>query len=239
MGWKKYATDEGVFYNVWKYYRLPENCMKASAWIAVMEGAKLFFCWHYAPPTKELLGENLMTLAMGAGTTQLHTLAGWPGKPNPQFEELKTASDEIMPYGRIIARMTKLQLSPVQCVDERIFNRAFSFPRLKGRVVVLFNANVGSWPAGSTYTFKESDPISIDDDGNLVGYKPFIKSLPVHFTWNDQKSLEDSRVYDIKSGNELKRNANGYRISIQPGSGLLVFVGAKAEAEMLHSMVSQ
>lgn len=198
MGWKKFISPSGeARYTVWKYYRPPVNCMKAMAWTSVLEGAKLFFVWSYWPPTQQDLSLDVKTTALDEKLPyELHlwTLAGHPGEPNSQLAEFGEANREIQAYERIITRMTKLPASPIQSSQPGIYHNGFSLSGIQGQIVVLHNANVGSWPpdsgreykdsdrvddrnlAGSWRQFKDDDKIYIDDDGNLVGYVP-LKTL--------------------------------------------------------------
>ncbi|MGB8226093.1 MAG: hypothetical protein WCE45_04365, partial [Sedimentisphaerales bacterium] len=241
MGWKKITTDKGDFYNVWQYYRLPGNCMKAMAWIGVLEGAKMFLCWHYAPPTRDLLNASVRDITIEdkpqKGVTWW-TLAGRPGKPNPQLDEFGEASKEIRSYERIITRMTKLAESVVQTKEQYIYNNAFSLPDVKGKVIVIQNSNVGTWPHNSRYIFKPSDMIYIDDEGNLVDYVPYKEPLAVHFSFVGANPDTQSGVFDIKSGKELLKKAGEYEVSILPGSGTLIFIGSSQEADILHKMAA-
>jgi len=240
MGWKKITTAKGDFYNVWKYYRLPENCMKALAWISVLEGAKMFLCWHYAPPTEDLLNTDIRKITIEdkpqKGVTWW-TLAGRPGMSNPQLEEFGETAKEIRTYERIITKMTKLPKSPIKTKEQYTHNKAFSLPGLKGKVIVLQNSNVGTWPHNSRYSFKTTDKIYIDDEGNMVGYIPYKKPLDVHFSFIDMNMGMQTGVFDIKSGKELLKERGEYKMAVLPGSGKLIFIGSSEEADMLHQMI--
>ncbi|MDD5599844.1 MAG: hypothetical protein PHV82_18015, partial [Victivallaceae bacterium] len=227
-GWKKFATDKGTRYNVWKYYRLPANCMKASAWGAVMSGARLFFCWSYSPPSKE---EAQFTFKSTAETDKREifymTLAGRAGIPNPQLAEFNEAGKEIRPYENIITEMSKLPQSPVVTGTKQfIFNEAFSLPAFKGKIVVLHNANVGTWPR----------ELKVDDVGNLIGYEAYTQPAIVEFTIANNEETGKA-VYDILTGKEIVKNEGKYQVPIMPGSGRLIYIGSAAEAELLHKRV--
>ncbi len=235
MGWRKFSTEEGDFYNVWKYYRAPKNTMKAMAWISVLEGAKYFLTWHYEPydpdksqPTLEAASRS------GAGEIQYVTLAGRPDMENPQLEEFGEAAGEIRAYEGIITQMTKLPTCPIEAADAQVHARAFRFPGLNGTVVVLHNSNVGTWPGESRYLFQEDDPIQIDDSGNLVGYVPFSEAMEVRFTRTDENS--EHHVYDLKTGKEIL-DVGGYSTSVLPGSGRLLYVGTFDDGEQLSTLV--
>src|SRR5690606_27544720 len=94
------SGDQGDAYLVWKYYRLPPNCMRALAWTSVMEGARLFFVWSYSPPGADRLAMSLEDIARQTDRSEFAwvTLAGRPGDPNPQLEEFAQVSREIRAY---------------------------------------------------------------------------------------------------------------------------------------------
>lgn len=255
MGWKKFTAPDGTArYNVWKYYRPPVNCMKALAWTSVLEGGKLFFVWSYSPPTQRELALDVKTAALeakSANEIQSWTLAGRPGKPNPQLTEFGEANQEIRAYERIITRMTKLPASSIHCSQAGIYHNGFSLPGIEGQIVVIHNANVGAWPPdsghqyqdsdimedrnlfGSWRQFKDDDQVFIDDDGNLVGYIPLKAPLKVGFTLKDAPPT-GHKVFDVLSGKEIKKGKTGFAVSIKPGSGTLVFVGSPQEARKLR-----
>lgn len=244
MGWRKFDGPGGngsgnggaARYNFWKYYRLPPNCVRALAWTSVLEGAKLFFVWSYAPPTKAELALDVASTARAAAPEhEVHwfTLAGRPGMANPQLRELAAVAREIRAYGRLIPRMAKLADSPIACDQAGVHHRGFSLPDVSGRVVVIHNANVGRWPHGSRHFFAPDDDIRIDDAGNLVGYEPFTEPLEVRVTVKGEGG-----VFDVLTGAELPGDAGGgYRVRVAPGSGTLLFVGSRTEAETLRTLV--
>jgi len=237
MGWGKTVTPEDEFYYYWEYYRTPGNCMKAQAWIGVLEGARLFFCWSFTPPTKATANATVFDFMLSKEKVgRLWTLAGHPGKPNPQLAEFKEASREIRRYERIITRMYKLPASPVLTNEKQFyFNRAFSFPELKGKIIVIHNGNVGTWPENSAYHFKEDADIRIDTDGNLVGYKPLSEPMEAKFEVTDLDS--SNAIFDIESGNQIKNTDGGYSVNIMPGSGKLLFIGTSEELKVLRQLM--
>jgi hypothetical protein len=231
MGWRKVDLGGGdVRYNFWKYYRLPHNCMRALAWTSVLEGAKLFFVWSYAPPLPS-------ELALGAASAATQpsprhefnwiTLAGRPGLPNPQLEELAEASREIRAYERVIVAMRKVGESPIACEQSGIHHRAFRLPETPGYIVVLHNANVGRWRHDSRRMFNEDDDVRIDDAGNLVGYVAFTEPAKVRFTLGLAARQAGFGVFDVRNGQPLAPDANGvFSTPANPGSGTLVYVGS-------------
>ena len=231
MGWRTVNLGGGnVRYNFWKYYRLPPNCMRALAWTSVLEGAKLFFVWHYAPPLPSELALGATSAATQPSPKHEFnwiTLAGRPGVPNPQLEELGEAAREIRAYERMIVAMRKVGESPVACEQPGIHHRAFALPETPGHIVVLHNANVGQWPHGSRRMFNEDDDVRIDDAGNLVGYVGFTEPAAVRFTLTPPARQAGLGVFDARSGEALAPDANGvFSTSVDPGSGTLVYVGS-------------
>lgn len=149
MGWRKVTTDQGDFYAVWKYYRLPENCLKACAWSSVLEGAKLFFVWSYTPPLKRNLEVgNIDGLAVSAPTTKAWswwTMAGRPGMPNRHLDELAEISQEIRAYERIITQMAKIPGLTVQAESKNTFGQAFHIPT---HLVLCWSCTMPMWALG-------------------------------------------------------------------------------------------
>jgi hypothetical protein len=234
MGWGQFDTPEGKRYNVWKYYRLPENCMRALAWTAVLQGGRSFYVWSYSPLGPDKLKVTFQNAAMGEkipswGTWT--TLAGRPGRPNPQFDEFTETAKEIRPYEKLITRMSRTGESLIQCDQKGVFHNAFMAPGVSGRIVVIQNSNVGTWPGNSAQFFKDSDDVRIDDDGNLVGYQPAGQPLEVHFTVKDGKA----DVFDVRTGAKLPQSGGKYTARVGPGSGILVFIGTEQAAQALRA----
>ena len=198
-----------------------------------MEGAKLFFCWSYSPPTKVQAGFTFRNTVHENRGVALYTLAN----SEPQLRELAEAAMEIRYYERIITRMAKLPASPIETKGKGTFNRAFSFPGLKGKVVVINNSNVGTWPGNSRDYFREDDPIYIDDEGNLLDYVPFEQPQEIHFSRVDSADNSPGRVFDIKSCAEISCDNDGYKVAVMPGSGRLLFIGSEREAKQLHQLM--
>ena len=229
MGWGEFDTPNGKRYNLWKYYRLPQNSLKALAWTGVLQGAKSFYIWSYTPPLKSILETDFKKAALEETPRReigWITLAGRPGVANPQLAEFSDASREIRAYEGIITRMNRISDSLLECEEKNVFHSTFMLPGIKGRVVVLHNANIGTWSGNSAQFFKDSDDVRIDDEGNLLGYKAFDKPLDVRFTLKDK----NAGIYDVRTAKKLTATNAQYSVSIAPGSGTLLFIGSEAEA---------
>ena len=240
MGWRKVTTDQDDFYAVWKYYRLPENCLKACAWCSVLGGAKLFFVWSYTPASRGVLEagniDNLAIVGPDWKEFGWWTLAGRPGLPNRHLTELGEAAREIRAYENIIVRMTKIQELAVKTTPHNTSGQAFHIPTRPGVVLVLHNANVGTWPENSRYFFRETDQIFINDEGDLMGYTPYRQPRDVTFNCTEELSAAAGTiegVFDLATGEEVVAVDGTYRVPVGPGSGRLVYLGTREQASQL------
>jgi len=243
MGWKKVTTDKGDFYNVWKYYRTPGNCMRALTWIGVLEGARLVFCWRYTPPLQASANKTLVQLTKehsAKGAIDYWTLGGRVDEStNPQLDEFGDAAREIRRYGRIITIMDAIDDCPVITKDKYVRLNAFKVPNIKGRVVVAVNLKVGEWPEDSKIFFNERDQIYINDDGTLRDYVAYKSPRTVSMNLSDVSFSPGLQIYDIKTGDSLSVTKEGtFTVSLFPGSGTFLFVGTPEEAATLNRMVT-
>ena len=112
-----------------------------------------------------------------------YTLAGRDGIENKELNEFTSTVKELEPYKYLIPQMRKVEKSVISTNKvKKFFNRSFTLHGINGKVVVINNANVGSWGANSRYFFNKNDNIKIDAQGNLIGYKPFkIPYKSLHF----------------------------------------------------------
>jgi len=233
MGWKVYDTLYGERFNVWKYYRTPKNATKAQAWIGVLEGAKLVFNWSYDPQNVNTDFEQAVSQETIPNEVFWYTLAGRSGLENPELAEFAEVSQEIREYEQIIMNMTKLSDSPVETQEAFTYANAFSFPGLLGKIVVVQNSNVGTWPTNKFF-FDDDDPIFIDDEGNLTGYVPFTDTMTVNIAF--QAGETPVGVFDIATGTQILPQGSNYGLEILPGSGKLIFLGTSAEAQTLFDL---
>jgi hypothetical protein len=82
--------------------------------------------------------------------------------------------------------------------------------------------------------FADDDQIQIDDAGNLVGYTPSTEACDAHVSLKDNETGD--RVFDLKTGTEILDDG-GYKISIMPGSGVLLYIGSAQDAKALSALV--
>jgi hypothetical protein len=222
MGWGQFEKDGKTFYNVWKWYHPPTNCTKAMIWTGILEGAKSIYFWMYSPQTK---ADSEMTLEISSysGKAEVyHPMGRDSNQIDPELQEYSETIKELYPYKKIIVNMTKLSETPVKSETKNIFNNAFSYPGINGKIVVLHNAEVGTWPG--------SDQIFIDDRGNLKDYKPFTSAVSVFFEIALGKG---EGVYDLANGEEIQEEEQDfnfvYPVKIIPGSGKFIFIGTREQ----------
>ena len=244
FGWKQATVNGEPILWGWKYYRPPVNCTRAMIWTGILEGARCVLFWSYAPVTKDFESKtveqiigDLMERNKNQGKPKAtvnfswSTMAGRPGQPNQPMEEFAATAEELRPYSRLICMMTKLPDSPVATdAGKKIYNRAFSIPRYEGRVVVLHNANVGTWGANSKAFFSDDDDIRVDDNATLLGYTPFTAKAEAEFT---VKSA--GKVFDFATGREIELVDGKGKTEILPGGGTMLFIGTQQEFDRLKA----
>ncbi len=243
FGWTREQIGGKELIWVWKYYRMPENCLRATIWTGVLEGAKCVLFWSYVPVSTKETGlapgeamlNRLDSRKRNKGEYSYFTLAGRPGAANPQLEEFAETAAELKPFARLIGKMSKCPDSPVCCrKSNQHFNRSFSIPSYKGRVIVLHNADVGTWPCNSKYFFSDQDTVRIDKTGNLVGYQPKKTPAKVSFT---VKTTPVEYVFSFADGKKLNAENGCYSLEIAPGSGTFIFAGTETEFKKLLSEI--
>ena len=242
QGWKKFKSASGeVAYNNWKWYNPPPICMKAMAWISVVEGARLFGVFYYAPNSAESLLKNDFEKAAFAtnklGECAYSNLSGPPGRPPLLLEAYGEAAREIMPYSKIICGMLKLKGSPLITSTKDAGVRGFTYPGVKGYIAVVYNNKIGACSSCDKLLYTSTqDNVRIDDQGDLIGFVPASKPRDIELATT---YMEPSfKVFDLESGNELRCVNDKYRVPINPGSGKFLFVGPPEEATKLHKMIS-
>lgn len=242
FGWTKSTVDNKDIYWTWKYYSLPENCLRAQIWTGILEGAKTVLFWSYTPVAQaemKLTPAELLIKKIGknkslTGNATWTTLAGRDGVENFELKEFAATAQEIAPYKKLIPEMRKLEKSVVRTDKKRkFFNRSFSFNGMSGKAIVIHNANVGKWGANSRYFFNENDDIKIDGHGRMTGYKPFTEPAEVEFTPENPAD----KIFDFKTGKEIPVVNGKGKVSVIPGGGVIIFVGTEKEFNKIYSSV--
>jgi hypothetical protein len=240
LGWKKFTRNNKTGYSYWRYYRPPAICVKAMAWISVLEGAKTFSIWSYQLHSREKLKKtNYEASAFGPPKSELGfcTLAGRPNIPNPQFNAYAEAAKEIMPYSKIIINMDKLKGSPLCTKTKDMFMRAYRYRGIDGYVVVVYNNHVGTCPGNKNIYLNAKTTLKLDDQANIVGFIPEINSREV--VMRQTLSLKGYSIFDIAAGKKISPVNGAYKQKILPGSGKLFFVGTIENANKLHAMMGK
>jgi len=242
QGWNSGPQD---MLRYWKYYRPPGNCVRAMAWLAVMEGARSQAVWAWSPPREDMKGfahrENGKTKR-----EYVCGITGWDGKGTPQLEEYTSFVKEIRPYGRLIRAMSK-EYAPAPApgkgggpaappeaavfavTGDEVFWRSFRVDGYAGRVILVVNTAVGAWCEGRSPGFlSPSDTFRIDDWGNLVDYKPFDKPREVKC----RIAADGMDCVDLQTGESLRAGDDAsLSLSIMPGGGRFLFVCPKGSQE--------
>ena len=240
LGWKKFTRNNKTGYSYWRYYRPPAICVKAMAWISVLEGAKTFSIWSYQLKSKKRLEQtSYEASAFGPPKREsgFYTLAGRPNMPNPQFKAYAEAAKEIMPYSKIIMNMDKLKGSPLCTRTKNMFMRAYRYRGIDGYVVVAYNNYVGTCPDNKNIYLTAKTTLKLDDQANIIGFTTETKAREI--VMQQTTSLKDYSVFDISTGKKLSPVNGAYKQKILPGSGKLLFVGTAENANKLHSMMNK
>ena len=243
FGWSKSNLEGKDFCWSWKYYRLPENCLRALIWTGILEGAKSVLFWSYTPVVNAEMKrtpEEAIYYALKAnpkrtrGNAVWTTLAGRDGVENRELKEFAATAKELEPYKKLIPMMRKIEDSVVDTnKKKKYFNRSFTFRGMKGHGIVIHNANVGTWGANSRYFFKEDDDIKVDALGNISSYKPFTTPAMVDFTLKDPKVA----VFDFKTGKQIPVKSGKGTVAVDPGSGVILFAGSAQEFNKIRTAI--
>ena len=242
FGWNEAVINGEPLLWYWKYYRPPVNCTRAMIWTGILEGARCVLFWSYTPVAKELeskSAEESLGILMAKNKASakprpiIHyswsTMAGRAGEANQPMAEFAATAEELRPYSKLICMMTKVPDSPVATdTKKKFYNRAFSISGYKGRVVVLYNANVGAWGANSRAFFSDKDDIRVDVNGDMIGYKPFTAKAEAEFTVKG-----GGKVFDFASGQEMKLSGGKGKTGLLPGGGTMLFIGTQQEFDRL------
>jgi len=242
QGWDR--GPQGML-RFWKYYRPPGNCVRAMAWLAVMEGARSQAIWAWSPLPADMKGFAHRESGK-AGREYICGITGWDGNGTPQLEEYTSFVKEIRPYGRLIQAMSK-EVVPAAApgkgagpagsgeaagfavTGEDVFCRAFRVDGYTGRVIVVVNTQVGTWCEGRSPGFlSPTDTFRIDEWGNLVDYKPFDKPREV----TCRIAADGMDCVDLQTGESRRAGDDAtFSLSIMPGDGRFLFLCPKGSLE--------
>jgi hypothetical protein len=240
LGWKKFTKNGKTGYSYWRWYRPPAICVKAMAWISVLEGAKMFSIWSYHLFSKEKLKTTTYEAsAFGPSKRELGfcTMAGRPDMPNPQFKAYAEAAKEIMPYSKIIMNMVKLKGSPLFTKTKNMFIRAYRYNNIDGYIVLVYNNHIGSWPENKDLYLSADTTLKMDNYGNIIGFIPETKEREV--AMRKVLPLEGYSIFDVDTAKEITSTGGIYKQKIMPGACKLFFVGNAGNAEKLHDMIDK
>ncbi|MBQ9336918.1 MAG: hypothetical protein IJS14_06450 [Lentisphaeria bacterium] len=239
FGWNLDTVNGKEINWVWKWYRPPVNCTRAMIWTGILEGARGILFWSYQPTfpngpksPAEMLERSMTKRAKTKAEGSWSSMAGRPGESNQPLEEFAAAAEELKPYSKLVCMMDKLPKSPVKTdAKKRIYNRAFEVKDCPGKIVVIHNANVGTWGANSKVFFSDKDDIRVDGNGDLVGYTPFTGRKPVEFTCDGK-----DEVFDFATGKKLELNTGKGTVELLPGGGTVLFLGTAQDLAKLQNM---
>ena len=233
----------------WKYYRPPANCVRAMAWLGIMEGARSVAIWAWQPPDEKMKNFGHRTDGK-PGPEYTNSIKGWDGKGTPQLEEFTEFAGQVQRYAKLIRAMTKdcapldlgrlplghepavgtegaKDLLVVEGVD--VAWQSFSVPGYVGKVVVVVNTAVGTWCDGrSPRMLSPKDLYRIDDEGNAVDYAPFKE--PRDLTCRVLPG--EMECIDLSTGESVALGAGQtMKLSIIPGGAHLLFLAPKGSPE--------
>ena len=109
------------------------------------------------------------------------------------------------------------------------YAQRFTVDGIKGNVTVFCNVKVGTWPK-MRHLFKEGDKVRFDKFGQMADYVPR-KGLDMMTI--EAKLDKGESVWRLDTMQEIKDG----KIGINPGSGIMLFSGTKAEFVKLQKMI--
>ncbi len=251
-GWNR-QKGSGLF-RMFKWYRPPENCVRALAWISILEGAQSVAVWAWAPLPKEM-----KNLAHHSGKENVHvpmneyisSILGWDDQGTPQLDEYAGFARQVAPFGKLLRSInreftpvigqpenhelvrTGAPDAPIVHINDRdAYWRSFRVPGYKGRVVILVNAQVGTWCEGKSPTYiSPGDRFRIDEKGNLNDYQP--SRLPRDIRCDIL--VPGMKCYDLTNGGAaISGKSNSFVIPIEPGGGRIFFISPEGSREEIR-----
>jgi hypothetical protein len=240
LGWKKFTKNGKIGYSYWRWYRPPAICVKAMAWISVLEGAKMFGIWSYHLYSEEILKTTTYEASAFGPPKQeagFCTIAGRPGMPNPQFKAYAEVAKEIMPYSKIIMNMVKLKGSPLFTKTKNMFIRAYRHKVIDGYIVLVYNNHIGTWPENKNIYLSANTTLKLDNQGSIIDFIPEVNSRDV--IMRKVLPLEGYSVFDISKNKEIFPTGGDYEQKVMPGTCKLLFVGTAENANKLYTILGK
>lgn len=226
-------------YRFWKYYRPPENTIKAQVWLSVLANAKNVIVWSgdVADPALENLIAEGTYVADGSSTAHEISLLTRSERFLPSTGNLTTDYDcytefvssvgDVRQYGNIVQLMQPNSVNNgwVTVANASLKQRNFTLSGVTGKIVLTVNLDVGTWASSSVpYLWGRTDYFPISAQGDLVGYTPKSTTQSITVT-----AGAGERVYDLATGNAVD-TAGTASLAIAAGGARMVFVGTPSEA---------
>ena len=168
------------------------------------------------------------------GNANWTTLAGRDGVENRELNEFAATAKELAPYKKLIPMMTKINEKVVTTnTQKRYYTNTFAFRGMKGKGIVIHNANVGTWGKRTPVVFSENDDIKIDAQGNMISYVPLKAPAKVEFTLKNAKDT----VFDFKTGKKIPTVNGKGSVDVAPGSGVILFAGSAQDFNKIRSAI--
>jgi hypothetical protein len=206
QGWSRLSGSRLAYT---KYYRPPPNCTRAMVWLAILEGARSILHWNGDPTDPAQLARGEYSMQM----------LGPSNRGSYMLDEYAQSVEELQRYGWILNRMQPdTDQSGAGVSGDNAYARLFAVPGAAGRILLVVNTDVGTWPSNSVPSLVgRSDFFPIDALGNLQGYtsRTSARALHVHTTLRGVFT-------DLRDGRTFGRDAT---INVRPGEGVLLFIG--------------
>jgi hypothetical protein len=229
-GW---TQDAGTrTWSGWLRYYPPRHCMSAQVWTAVALGAKGIFCYYYGEP---LLGRVELGKDRTAAPETDYTLScDTTGRAAAQWEELGAAAADVLAFASLLLRTNRRVVNLAAADSADVLTGTFREDDSARQYLIVANQRTGSWAKDSPKWLKPDDDLTIDDQGNLRGYRP---APPLDFTLTVESETD---LYDLRSGAKLEATpaAAGrrtYRLSLPPGGGCVLLVGSEEDFRACRS----
>lgn len=194
----------------WGRYMPPANCMSCQVWLAVARGYRSVFIWKCDPYSSNL------------------DMMGSDFKGTNVLNEYGSTVRELQKFGWAINHMeyqpSALYISYTDSPLYTTYSGNFTIPGYNGRIVVLVNADVGTWCSNTPYYFSGSDVFRFDDYCNVktsdYTAKTAVRSIAINNNAGDS-------MYDLDTGTLIGSSSGS--IGVLPGKGKFIFIGNSTE----------